>query len=293
MPNATRPDSLSPHLDTAGDGSWETNCSSSTRAKQSLASCGNGSPRKLAPKARRSVPFSDDCSVPTWSSSGAQHGKDRSVRAAIYARVSTLDQEPENQLRELRAYATARDWTAGEYIDHGVSGAKERRPALDRLLLDAKRRRFDVLVCWRLDRLGRNLRHLVTMLDDLQSLGVSFVSLGEAIDTTTPAGRLQLHVLGALAEFERGRIAERVKAGLARARAKGQRLGRPAHHISDDDLHRTASLSVRKAAQALGVPAAVLHRARLSRKLSEASVENPPVFAAGETVIGLSQNQVI
>ena len=149
------------------------------------------------------------------------------LRAAIYARVSTLDQEPENQLAELRRYADARGWMPTEYVDHGVSGAKERRPALDRLLADARRRRFDVLVCWRLDRLGRNLRHLVTLLDELAALGVSFVSLGEGIDCTTPAGRLQLHVLAALAEFERARCVERVQAGLQRARAQGKRLGRP------------------------------------------------------------------
>ena len=124
------------------------------------------------------------------------------ARAAIYARVSTVDQEPKNQLRELRRYVEARGWEATEFVDRGVSGAKDRRPALDRLVNDAKRRRFDVLVCWRLDRLGRNLRHLVTLLDDLQALGVAFVSLGEGIDCTTPAGRLQLHILAALAEFE-------------------------------------------------------------------------------------------
>ena len=125
------------------------------------------------------------------------------MRAALYARVSTLDQEPENQLAELRRYAAARGWEVAEYVDHGVSGSEARRAALDALLRDARRRRFDVLVVWRLDRLGRNLRHLVTLLDDLQALGVAFVSLGEGIDCTTPAGRLQLHILAALAEFER------------------------------------------------------------------------------------------
>ena len=144
------------------------------------------------------------------------------LHAAIYARVSTLDQEPENQLAELRRYVAARGWTGSEYVDHGVSGAKERRPALDRLITDAKRRGFDVLVCWRLDRLGRNLRHLVTLLDELHEVGVSFVSLGEGIDCTTPSGRLQLHVLAALAEFERARIGERVKAGLARGGPRGE-----------------------------------------------------------------------
>ena len=154
------------------------------------------------------------------------HGA-QSMRAAIYARVSTLDQEPENQLAELRRYITARGWTAVEYVDQGVSGAKDRRPALDRLVRDAKRRQFDVVACWRLDRLGRNLKHLITLLDDLQALGVAFVSLAEGIDATTPAGKLQLHILGAIAEFERERIRERVLAGLQRARTQGRRLGRP------------------------------------------------------------------
>jgi DNA invertase Pin-like site-specific DNA recombinase len=149
------------------------------------------------------------------------------VRAAIYARVSTFDQEPENQLADLRRYAEARDWTCAEFVDRGVSGSKDRRPALDELLQQAKRRRFDVLVCWRLDRLGRNLRHLVTLADELQSLGIVLVSLGEGIDCTTPAGKLQLHILAALAEFERERIRERVRAGLDRARRQGTRLGRP------------------------------------------------------------------
>ena len=104
------------------------------------------------------------------------------MRCAIYVRVSTLDQQVDNQLIELRRYVVARAWSAVEYVDHGVSGAKDRRPALDALLKDARRRKFDVLVCWRLDRLGRNLKHLITMLDELQALGVAFVSLAEGID---------------------------------------------------------------------------------------------------------------
>ena len=121
------------------------------------------------------------------------------MKVAIYARVSTLDQEPENQLQELRQYVQARSWpAAAEYVDKGVSGSTDRRPALDRLVRDAQRRGFDVLVVWRLDRLGRNLRHLVTLIDELHAVGVSFVSLGEGLDCTTPAGRLQLHVLAAL-----------------------------------------------------------------------------------------------
>ncbi len=183
-------------------------------------------------------------------------------RAAIYARVSTLDQEPENQLQELRRYVQARGWTAVEYVDRGVSGAKDRRPALDALVQDARRRRFDVLVCWRLDRLGRNLRHLITLLDELQALGVAFVSLAEGIDATTPAGKLQMHILGAIAEFERERIRERVLAGLQRARTQGTRLGRPLARLPIDRLQRVVGLTVPVAAERLGVSHSTVKRWR-------------------------------
>jgi DNA invertase Pin-like site-specific DNA recombinase len=171
-----------------------------------------------------------------------------------------VDQEPENQLGELRRYVEARGWTAVEYGDRGVSGAKDRRPALDRLLGDARRRRFDVLVCWRLDRLGRNLKHLVTLLEELTALGIAFVSLNEGIDATTPAGKLQMHILGAIAEFERARIAERVRAGLARAKAQGTRLGRPRRRIDSGALAKVAGLPDREAARRLGVPRSTLQR---------------------------------
>jgi DNA invertase Pin-like site-specific DNA recombinase len=184
------------------------------------------------------------------------------MRAAVYARVSTLDQEPENQLGELRRYIEARSWIAQEYVDRGVSGSKDRRPALDTLLRDAKLRRFDVLVCWRLDRLGRNLRHLVTMLEDLQHLGVAFVSLGEGIDCTTPAGKLQLHILAALAEFERERIRERVLAGLQRARMQGRRLGRPRARVPLDRVQSVAGLPATIAAERLTVSVSTIKRWR-------------------------------
>jgi DNA invertase Pin-like site-specific DNA recombinase len=185
------------------------------------------------------------------------------TRCAVYARVSTTDQHCENQLTELRTYCASRGWTiTREYVDHGVSGARERRPALDELVRDAKRRRFDLLVCWRLDRLGRNLRHLVLLLEDLHALGISFASLNEGIDATTPAGRLQMHMLAALSEFERGRIQERVRAGLARARANGRRIGRPAHRLTTQDIERTAHLSTRAAARALNVSPALIHKLR-------------------------------
>jgi DNA invertase Pin-like site-specific DNA recombinase len=137
------------------------------------------------------------------------------------------------------------------------------------MVLDARRRRFDVVTCWRLDRLGRNLRHLVTLIEELQTLGIAFVSLGEGIDCTTPAGKLQLHILAALSEFERSRIAERVKAGLSRVRAAGGRLGRPRSVVLDAAaVASTAHLSLREAAKALGVPASLIQRHRVYRNPS-------------------------
>ncbi|PYR32440.1 MAG: resolvase [Acidobacteria bacterium] len=184
------------------------------------------------------------------------------MKAAIYARVSTVDQEPENQLQELRRYVGARGWTGTEYVDRGVSGSKDRRPALDQLLTDARRRRFDVLVCWRLDRLGRNLKHLITLLDELQALGVPFVSLAEGIDATTPAGRLQMHVLGAIAEFERERIRERVLAGLQWARSQGRRLGRPRALVPVERVQGVSGLPINEAAVVLGVSRSTVKRWR-------------------------------
>jgi DNA invertase Pin-like site-specific DNA recombinase len=186
----------------------------------------------------------------------------RPLRAAIYARVSTTEQTADNQLIEIRRYIEARGWTATEFVDIGVSGIKDRRPALDQLLADARRRRLDVVVCWRLDRLGRNLKHLITLLEELQALGVAFVSLAEGIDATTPAGKLQMHILGAIAEFERERIRERVLAGLARAKAQGRRLGRPMSRVPVERLRTVESLALDDAARVLGVSPSTVKRWR-------------------------------
>lgn len=165
-----------------------------------------------------------------------------------------------------------------------MSGTKTARPGLDRLVKDAKRRKFDVLVTWKLDRLGRKLKHLITLLEDLQALGVAFISLGEGIDATTPAGKLQMHILGAIAEFERGRIVERVRAGLARAKAQGKRLGRQPYAIADDLFEAVADRSLREAALVLGVSRSVVHRWRLSRKPLESRLETVAISSGIPTV---------
>jgi len=152
------------------------------------------------------------------------------MRVAIYARVSTANngQDPTMQTRELREYAERRGWTlAGEYVDIGISGTKEKRQELDRLMVDAYRRRFDAVLVWKFDRFARSVSHLLRALETFQALGVHFVSLSESLDTSTPAGKMVFTVLGAVAELERSLIVERVKAGLRNARAKGKRLGRP------------------------------------------------------------------
>ena len=150
------------------------------------------------------------------------------MRIGLYARVSTNDQHPEVQLHVLREYARARGLkVVEEFVDQGVSGAKDRRPALNRLLKDARRRRFDLVACVKLDRLARSVRHLTTLAAEFEALGIGLVVLDQAIDTTTPSGRLLFHVLGAIAEFERDLIRERTVAGMRAAKRRGKRIGRP------------------------------------------------------------------
>jgi DNA invertase Pin-like site-specific DNA recombinase len=176
------------------------------------------------------------------------------MRAAIYCRVSSDAQTVDNQLLELQTYITARQWTlAGEFRDEGVSGSKDRRPALDQLMTEARRGKVDVICVWSLDRFGRSLAHVVTAVQELHERGVAFVSLREGLDLSTAAGRLQLHILSALGEFERARLIERTKAGLARARRQGTRLGRRAVRLSTAQLASVAGRPVREAARALGV----------------------------------------
>jgi DNA invertase Pin-like site-specific DNA recombinase len=187
------------------------------------------------------------------------------MRAALYARVSTANngQDPEVQLRELREYCQRRGWTvAGEYVDVGISGTKEKRPHLDRLMADAHRRRFDAVIVWKFDRFARSVSHLLRALEAFNALGVGFVSFSESLDTSTPAGKMVFTVLGAVAELERSLIVERVKAGLRNARAKGKRLGRPRRVLDTPKIEalRRAGLGWRAIAQKLGVGVGTLYR---------------------------------
>ena len=152
------------------------------------------------------------------------------IRVAIYARVSTTNhgQDVTMQTRELRQFCESRDWeVVGEYVDAGISGTKDSRPELNRLMADAHKRRFDVCLVWRFDRFARSVSHLLKALETFASLGIDFCSYSEQMDTSTPAGKMIFTVLGAVAELERSLIVERVKAGLRHAVSKGKHLGRP------------------------------------------------------------------
>ena len=176
------------------------------------------------------------------------------------------------QTRELRDYCERRGWTVTrEYVDAGISGAKDRRPELDRLMADAHKRRFDVVVVWKFDRFARSVSHLLRALDTFRALGIEFVSLSESLDTATPAGRMVFTVLGAVAELERSLIVERVKAGLRNARAKGKRLGRPSKRIDGATVValRSQGVSWRAIADKLSVGIGTLYRAVPSRSKTD------------------------
>jgi DNA invertase Pin-like site-specific DNA recombinase len=186
-------------------------------------------------------------------------------RVAFYLRVSTGEQTTENQRRELEAVASHRGWhVVAVYEDRGISGAKgrEKRPQLDRMLRDAVRGKFDVLAAWAVDRLGRSLQDLVGTLGDLRTAGVDLFLHQQALDTTTPSGRAMFQMLGVFAEFETAMVRERVKAGLARARASGKRLGRPKVPADEKGILAEVGggLSIRKAARQFDVTPAKVQR---------------------------------
>lgn len=180
------------------------------------------------------------------------------MRIALYARVSTADkgQDPEMQLRELREYVERRGFDlAGEYVDAGISGAKDSRPELNRLMADAHKRRFDAVCVWKFDRFARSVSHLLRALETFKALGIEFISFSEQMDTSTPTGKMVFTVLGAVAELERSLIAERVRAGLRNAKAKGHKLGRPKADVDTAEIARLRGqgLSVAAVAEQLGV----------------------------------------
>ena len=188
------------------------------------------------------------------------------MRAALYARISTSHhgQNPEVQLRELREYCARRGFeVAAEYVDSGISGAKERRPQLDRLWADAKRRKFDAVVVYRYDRFARSLRQLINALEEFRVLGIAFVSLHEGVDTATPNGRLIFGIFASIAEFERELIRDRVRSGIATARAKGKQIGRPAANpalISKVRALVASGQSLRQVGAVLGISVATVHK---------------------------------
>ncbi len=177
-------------------------------------------------------------------------------KVAIYARVSTSEQSTDSQLLDLRRYVRERGWHLyREYTDNGVSGTKDSRPALNELMNDAKKRRFDTVLVWRFDRFARSTKHLILALEEFRNLGIDFVSFQENIDTSSPLGSAIFTIISAVAQLERDIIAERVKAGLRRAKQNGKKLGRPRGTVDVEEVQRLRSkgLSLRQIGKQLGV----------------------------------------
>src|SRR3984957_15746201 len=163
------------------------------------------------------------------------------TRVAIYGRVSTSNhgQDVSMQTRELEQFAQARGWhLVDSYLDIGVSGSQDKRAELDRLMVDAHRRKFDVVIVWKFDRFARSVSHLLRALENFNALGIAFVSVSESLDTSTPTGKMVFTVLGAVAELERSLIVERVKAGLRNAKARGAHIGRPKIYVDSTRVAR-------------------------------------------------------
>jgi DNA invertase Pin-like site-specific DNA recombinase len=182
--------------------------------------------------------------------------RNSTLRVAIYARVSTSEQSTDSQLLDLKRYVRERGWHLyREYTDNGVSGTKDSRPALNELMNDAKKRRFDTVLVWRFDRFARSTKHLILALEEFRNLGIDFVSYQENIDTSSPLGSAIFTIISAVAQLERDIIAERVKAGLRRAKENGKKLGRPKVKVDLDQVKALHSrgFSTRAIAQELGL----------------------------------------
>jgi DNA invertase Pin-like site-specific DNA recombinase len=190
---------------------------------------------------------------------------------ALYARVSTLDQSCAMQLEDLRRYASQRFDRQYEYVDTGVSGTQRSRPQLDALMKDAHKRLFGVVLVWKFDRFARSLKHLIDSLAEFGALGINFISFTEGIDTTTPSGQLLFHIVGAVAQFERDLISERVRAGIAHARAIGKHIGRPRAQVDIEQVKalRGQGMSLRSIARAVGIPVSRVRRALTERQVNK------------------------
>ncbi len=206
-------------------------------------------------------------------------------RAAVYVRVSTVDQHPETQLHDLRQFAAQRGChIVREYTDHGFSGTKARRPALDELMEDARHHKFDVLMVWSIDRLARSTKHLLQTLDELNGMGIQFVSQREAIDTEGPLGRAIVVIVSAMAELERCVIIERVRAGMRRAKLEGRRIGRAPLDIDREQLarDRRSGMSLSQVARKHGIS-----KASVCRVVKEARENCQPVEGGIRSELGL------
>jgi DNA invertase Pin-like site-specific DNA recombinase len=177
------------------------------------------------------------------------------MRVGIYARVSTKDQNCDLQLRDIRVYCEARRFEAREYVDLGQSGAKDSRPELNKLMEDARKRKFDAVIVWRFDRFARSTKHLLLALEEFRSLGIQFISYQENIDTSSPLGQALFTIVSAVAQLERDLIRERVSAGIRNARSSGTRFGRPMRNVDVDEILKlkAAGHSVRQIATKLGI----------------------------------------
>jgi DNA invertase Pin-like site-specific DNA recombinase len=211
-------------------------------------------------------------------------------RAALYIRVSTLDQHPETQLHDLRQFASQRGLQiVREYTDHGFSGTKARRPALDELMEDARRHRFDVLVVWSIDRLARSTKHLLQTLDELNGRGIQFLSQREAIDTEGPLGRAIIVIVSAMAELERCIMIERVRAGMRRAKIEGRRIGRAPLKVDRTLLlrDREHGMTLNQLAKAHAISKASVCRVLKEEKelVSRGFVPTDPAFSERKEVV--------
>jgi DNA invertase Pin-like site-specific DNA recombinase len=211
-------------------------------------------------------------------------------RAALYIRVSTIDQHPETQLHDLHQFASQRGLQiVKEYTDHGFSGTKARRPALDELMEDARRHKFDVLMVWSIDRLARSTKHLLQTLDELNGRGIQFLSQREAIDTEGPLGRAIIVIVSAMAELERCIMIERVRAGMRRAKIEGRRIGRAPLNVNRVVLlrDRERGLSLNQLAKAHGISKASVCRVLREEKecVSRGFVPTDPAFSEPKEVV--------